>query len=89
MIDKINANQIRDVLDSGSAKLPDPAKTPANHRPDASLQVDYASLIEKARHTSEDDDKAVQRAREMLLSGRLDNDKNIRLAAENIITFGI
>ena len=89
MIEKIDANQIPDILGKSSSKQPDPAKTPSNNGVDASLQVNYASLIEKAKKTSQTDPKAVQRAQELLLSGQLESSENTRAAAEDIITFGI
>jgi len=52
MIEKIDANQIPDILEKSPSKQPDSAKTPPNNGVDASLQVNYASLIEKANQTS-------------------------------------
>ncbi|MBA7695909.1 hypothetical protein ES703_104550 [subsurface metagenome] len=89
MIEKIDANQIADILGKSSSKQPDSAKTPTNDGVDASLQVNYASLIEKAKQTSQTDPKAVQLAEELLLSGQLESPENTRAAAEDIITFGI
>ena len=89
MIEKIDANQIPDILGKSSSKQPDSAKTPTNNGVDASLQVNYASLIEKAKQSSQTDSKAVQRAEELLLSGQLESPENIRAAAEDIIAFGI
>ncbi|GAH66029.1 unnamed protein product, partial [marine sediment metagenome] len=65
------------------------AKTPTNNGVDASLQVNYASLIEKAKQTSQTDSKTVQLAQELLLSGQLESPENIRAAAEDIVKFGI
>ncbi|GAH68603.1 unnamed protein product [marine sediment metagenome] len=89
MIEKIDANQIGDILEKSSPKQPDSAKTPTNNGVDASLQVNYASLIEKAKQTLPTDSKAVQLAQELLLSGQLESPKNIRAAAKDIIKFGI
>lgn len=89
MIEKIDANQIPDILKKSPSKQPDSAKTPPNNGVDASLQVNYASLIEKANQTSQTDSEAVQRAQELLLSGQLESPENTRAAAEDIITFGI
>jgi hypothetical protein len=89
MIDKININQIPDFRESSSAKQAGQAKPQPNEQADASLQIEYASLIEKAVKTPRDDDSAVEKARELLLSGRLDSPENIRQAAENIIKFGV
>jgi hypothetical protein len=92
MIDKININQIpdpRQVGDdpaSGQQNRPKPA---VNDQTDATLQIDFGRLIEQAVNTPPADKDAVQKAREILESGRLDNPGNIREAAENIIKFGI
>ncbi len=89
MIEKIDANQIPDILEKSPSKQSDSVKTPTNDGVDASLQVNYASLIEKANQTSQTDSMAVQRAEELLLSGQLESPENIRAAAEDIIKFGI
>ena len=89
MIDRINANLIRETLENSAAQLPDPKSIPANTRMDASLHADFASLIEDAGQPPQTDAQAVQRAQELLASGQLDTSENIRAAAENIIEFGI
>ena len=89
MIDKINTNQIRDILDKTAPQQPDSPKTPADNQVDASLQVDYAALIESAKQAPENDAQALQQARELLASGQLDTIQNISAAAENIINYGI
>jgi len=53
------------------------------------LQVSYDSLIEQAKQIPPEDASVVQRARELLLSGQLDNPENIRAAAEAIVKFGV
>jgi len=89
MINKINNNQIPDLLRDTSARQPKCTQTPAENTADASLQVSYQPLIEKAQQESLQDTEAVERARQLLLSGELDSPENIRKAAENIITFGV
>lgn len=89
MIDKIENNQLRDILEKYSARQHDPQQVPADSEGDASLQADYACLIEKAKQAPQTDQTAVERARDLLLSGRLESPQNIRAAAENIINFGI
>ena len=88
MIEKINNSQIQGFLDK-SLKQTDVVKQAPKNSADASLQADYASLINEAMQTQESDASAVQKAKELLLSGQLDNPENIRQAAENIIKFGI
>ena len=89
MIEKINNNQISNVLNELSSNQPNSAKTPANNNIDASLQVNYNSLLEKAMTTSQENTKAVQRARQLILSGQLESPENIRAAAESIVKFGV
>ncbi len=89
MIERIDNNQVPDIFKEFSAKQPGPSRGSANKHVDASLQVTYDSLIEKAQQIPPEDANAVQRARRILLSGRLDSPENIRAAAENIVRFGI
>ena len=89
MIERINNNQVPDIFKELSAKQPGPSGDPANKQVDASLQVTCESLIEKAQQIPPEDANAVQRARQILLSGQLDSPENIREAAENIVRFGI
>ena len=89
MIEKIDTNQIQDFLGKPSSKQSDSNKALPNNGADVSLQVNYASFIDKAKQTPQTDTEAVQRAQELLLSGELESPENIRAAAENIIRFGI
>lgn len=90
MIDKISINQIpdprQDGVSSGQQNHPKPA---VNDQTDATLRIDFGRLIEQAVNTPPPDKDAVQKAREILESGRLDNPGSIREAAENIIKFGV
>ena len=103
MIEKINTNQIRDLLEELSPKQPNSGSAVPNNdtgvpktRKDAlggptdvSVQVNYASLIDRAMQASQTDADVVGAARKLLLSGQLESPENIRAAAENIIKFGI
>ncbi len=89
MIEKIENNQVPDILKESSALQSSPSNIPAKTGLDASLQVSYDSLIEQAKQIPPEDAGVVQQARELLLSGQLDNPQNIRAAAENIVRFGI
>jgi len=89
MIEKIDTNQIQDLLGKLSSEQPDPAKALQNNDVDVSLQVDYASFISEAAQVPQADTEAVRRARELLLSGQLESPENIRAAAEDIAEFGI
>ena len=83
MIDKINNNQVQNLINSGNQ--PSPAKNVPNNDVDASLQVNYVPVMQN----NDDDTEAVERARHLLLSGELESPENIKDAAENIIEFGI
>jgi len=88
MIEKIDTNQIQDPLGKSSSKQPNCHRVFPDSG-DVSLQVNYASLINKATQIPQADTKAVQQARQVLLSGQLESPENIRAAAENIVNFGI
>ena len=83
MIDKINNNQVQNLINSGNQ--PSPAKNVPNNDVDASLQVNYVPVMQN----NDDDTEAVEHARNLLLSGELESPENIKDAAENIIEFGI
>lgn len=89
MIDKINKNQIFDILKDSSVRQAEQAKVSASNKDDALLQISYYTLIEKANQAKPEEGDAVQRARQLLLSGELEKPENIRAAAENIVTFGV
>jgi hypothetical protein len=88
MIGEINTN--RPLFDSGiPAGQPKSARAFADKDEDVSVQVKYASLIEKAVQQPEKDPQRIQKARELLRSGHLDSPENTRQAAENILKYGI
>lgn len=89
MIERVDNNQVPDVLKESSGLQSSPSDISANTGVDASLQVSYGSLIEQAKQLPPEDTSVVQQARELLSSGQLDSPQNIRKAAEAIITFGI
>ncbi|MBW7990105.1 MAG: hypothetical protein FVQ84_08850 [Planctomycetes bacterium] len=85
----MDTNQIQNFLEKPSPRLPSsPAAVPGNDA-DVSVQVDYASFIDAAMQTPKTDSQAIEKARQLLLSGQLESPENIKQAAENIITFGI
>ncbi len=89
MIEKINNNQVPEILKESSSRQPELSSEAAETQVDASLQVTYDSLIEKAKELPPQDADAVEQARRLLLSGELESPENIRAAAENISEFGI
>jgi hypothetical protein len=89
MIENISTSQTSPILGNTPLQSVDPAKSrPANDL-DATLQISFADLIEKAKQSSAANTDSVQEARELLLSGKLTSPENIRSAAENILDFGI
>ena len=89
MIEKIDNNQIPEIPTESSPKQANSPKEAAKNQADDSLQVNYDSLIEKAKQIPQEGADAVERARELLSSGELESPENIRSAAENITEFGI
>lgn len=89
MIEKIDSNLIRELLEKSASQQADSPKPPATSQADASLDVNYASLLENAAQPPETDAQAVRQAQELLASGQLDTPENIRAAAENIVNYGI
>ena len=89
MIDEVYNNQIRDFSEQSSSRPPNSAGPLPNDDVDVSVEVNYASLIDNAVQSPETDLEVVQRARELLLAGKLDTPENTWGAAEYIVTFGI
>ena len=89
MIDKIGQNN-QPLIESGSSSvLPNHPGAIRGNDVDVSVQVNYASLVDKAMQPPKTDDQLVRQARELLLSGELDSEEIIRGAAEDILEYGI
>ena len=88
MIDKIGNSQIPDFMENASRQT-DSAKNSSANDADASLQVDYAFLLEEAAQRPASDSNLVQQAQQLLQSGQLESPENVRAAAVNLVTFGI
>jgi len=89
MIENIQNNYITQMMGMSIPPRSDAAgQSPANSL-DATLQVDFADMVNQAMQATETDTDAVAKARELLQSGQLTNPENIRSAAENLLTFGI
>ncbi|MHC4622272.1 MAG: hypothetical protein ACYS4W_00040 [Planctomycetota bacterium] len=86
---EIDVNGIQDFCENSSSRQLNPARALSDNKIDASLRVNYASLIDEAMQTPHADASTIQQAQELLLSGQLESPENIREAAENIIRFGI
>ena len=89
MIEKVESNQIPDFFERSSSKESNPTGAHSDINTDVSVHVNFASFIDKAMQMPETDTSAVQRARELLLSGELASPDNTKKAAEYIIDFGI
>jgi len=89
MIEKVDTNQIQGFLEKSSSRQPNSTAALPDNDVNASIQVDYASFIDRAMQTPQTDSKAVQQTKELLLSGQLESPKNIRRVAKNIIILGI
>jgi len=89
MIDKIGSNPISDLLGKTTNKQVGSGTSGPTNDADASLQVDFGALIDKAAEAQPSDAKAVEKAKQLLQSGQLDTAENIMKAADNILKFGI
>ena len=89
MIEKVDNNQIQNFLEKPLSRLSSPKPAVSSNDADVSVQVDYASFIDAAMQTPNTDSQAIEKARQLLLSGQLESPENIKQAAESIITFGI
>jgi len=89
MIEQIGKNS-QPLIESGSSSgQPNPPGAIRGNDVDVSVQVDYASLVDKASQPPKTDDQLVRQARELLLSGKLDSIDIIKGAAENILKYGV
>jgi len=89
MIEKVDTNQIQGFLEKSSSRQTNSTAALPGNDEDVSIQVDYASFIDRAMQTPQTDSKAIKRARELLLSGQLESLKNFKRAAKKILTCGI
>lgn len=89
MIDKIGTDK-QPLIESGSSTgQPNPSGAMRGNDVDVSIQINYASLVDKAMQPPKTDNQRVQEARELLLSGKLESEEIIRAAAEKILKYGI
>ena len=89
MIEQIGANN-QPLIESGSSTgQPIPPAALRGNDVDVSIQVDYASLIDKALQPPETEDQRLLQAKELLSSGGLDSDEIINGAIENLLMYGI
>jgi len=88
MIDKIDTNPIPELPGKPTAKQAVLNETTSS-TPDATLEVNYEALIQKAMESPESDAAQVERAKELIASGELENMENIQAAAKDIIDSGV
>ena len=89
MIEQISTNS-QPLFESGSSTgQPIPSGAIRGNDVDVSVQVNYGSLVDKAMQQPQNDDQQVQKARELLLSGKLDSDQIIKETIENLLKYGI
>ncbi|MBP8909932.1 MAG: hypothetical protein KBI32_00330 [Phycisphaerae bacterium] len=90
MIENIKNNHVTQMLGLNTPPRNDAAgPSSGNNSLDATLQVDFAHMVNRAMQAVETAPNAVETAKELLQSGRLITPENIRSAAEEILTFGI
>ena len=89
MIDNVHISQVGQPLSKTPLPYPDPANIRAADDSDATVQVSFTEILNQARQAEDANAEAVQKARELLLSGALTSPENIRATAQSIITFGI
>ena len=88
MIDKIDIKPIPELPGKPTTQQPESNETTGSTA-DATLRVNYESLIKKAMEIPESDATEVEKAKELIASGELDNIDNIRGAAKDIIDLGV
>lgn len=89
MIENVQNSSVTRMVGTNTAPNTDVANRPAVDDSDATLQVNFADMVNRALQTTETETDAVARAKELLQTNRLITPENIRSAAENILTFGI
>jgi len=76
MIDKIDLNQVNNFPEKPAQTSLNTQKNTKEEKIDASLQVSYADLINKAEQP-ESDASLVQKARKLIETGQLETSQNI------------
>ncbi|MGE5297116.1 MAG: hypothetical protein ACM3VT_20015 [Solirubrobacterales bacterium] len=89
MIENVQNSSVTRMVGTNTAPNTDVANRPTVDDSDATLQVNFADMVNRALQTTETETDAVARAKELLQTNRLITPENIRSAAENILTFGI
>ncbi len=88
MIDNVT-NHVGQALGKTPLPHPDSASMRPASGSDATIQVEFADILNRAKQTEQADGNAVQAARALLLSGLLTSPDNVRAAAQSILNTGI
>jgi hypothetical protein len=88
MIDKIDSNPIPELPGKPTAKKLELNET-TNNTPDATLEVNYEALIQKAMESPESDAAQVEKVKELIASGELESIDKVWEAAKDIIDLGV
>jgi len=89
MIENVHNNHVAHMTGMGAVPHADATNRPAADNSDATLQVNFADMVNQAMQAGETGTDAVEKAKELIQSGRLTSVENIRSAAENVLRFGI
>lgn len=89
MIGKIDKTHISELMAELASKQPRATDKPDKNGLDASVQIDYASLIKKASEISESSIDKIETARQLITSGLFESAENYKQAANNMLVFGI
>ena len=89
MIDNIQNRQITQVMGQNGLPRAYAANKRLTDDSDATLQVNFADLINQAAEASDTDADAVHKARKMIASGLLTSPEILRSVAEEIVNFSV
>jgi len=89
MIKNVDTHRLQDMLPKPVSKKSRAGQTTDVPSPDASIKVEYGNLIADALQLGQEDERIVERARELIASGQLDTPENIRHAATNMLQLGV
>jgi hypothetical protein len=89
MIENISNNHVAPIMGMNATPHADTMNRSEPNDLDATLQINFADMVNQALQATETDTDAVQKARELLQSNSLTTPENIQAAAENILKFGV
>jgi len=87
MIDKIDINSIPELPGKPTSKQAE-TNEKTSSTADATLEVNYEPLIQKALESPESDATQVAKAKELIATGELESTDNVQAAAKEIIDLG-